>query len=104
MVDVLRAGIRHGPAQVTLFYSAPTPDNAKAVERFTANIFSVTRQLRHSRANTALALDMAVFINGLPLATFELKNTLTRQTALNAVQQYRRERDPKLNSAPQSSP
>ena len=34
VVDVLRAGIRHGPAQVTLFYGAPTPDNAKAVERF----------------------------------------------------------------------
>ena len=95
VVDVLRAGIRHGPAQVTLFYGAPTPDNAQAVERFAANIFSVTRQLRYSRANTALALDMAVFINGLPLATFELKNTLTRQTVLDAVQQYRRDRDPR---------
>ena len=95
VVDVLRAGIRHGPAQVTLFYGAPTPDNAQAVERFAANIFSVTRQLRYSRANTALALDMAVFINGLPLATFELKNTLTRQTALDAVQQYQRDRDPR---------
>ena len=104
VVDVLRAGIRHGTAQVTLFYGAPTPDNAQAAERFAANIFSVTRQLRYSRANTALALDMAVFINGLPLATFELKNMLTRQTVLDAVQQYRRDRDPKLNSAPQSSP
>ena len=33
-------------------------------------------------------LDMAVFINGLPLAIFELKNTLTRQTVLDAVQQF----------------
>ena len=95
VVDVLRAGIRHGPAQVTLFYGAPTPDNAQAVERFAANIFSVTRQLRYSRANIALALDMAVFINGLPLATFELKNTLTRQTVLDAVQQCRRDRNPR---------
>ena len=95
VVDVLRAGIRHGPAQVALFHGAPTPDNAQAAERFAANIFSVTRQLRYSRAKTALALDMAVFINGLPLATFELKNMLTRQTVLDAVQQYRRDRDPR---------
>ena len=95
VVDVLRGGIKHGPADVALFYGTPTPGNAEAEERFAANIFSVTRQLRYSRANTALALDMAVFINGLPVATFELKNTLTRQTVLDAVHQYRRDRDPK---------
>jgi type I restriction enzyme R subunit len=36
-----------------------------------------------------------VFINGLPIATFELKNKLTKQTVLDAVQQYQRDRDPK---------
>ena len=95
VVDVLRGGIKHGPAHVDLFYGTPTPGNVKAAERFAANIFSVTRQLRYSRNETALSLDMAVFINGLPIATFELKNKLTKQTILDAVQQYQRDRDPK---------
>jgi len=95
VVDVLRGGIKHGPAHVDLFYGTPTPGNVKAAERFEANIFSVTRQLRYSRNETALSLDMAVFINGLPIATFELKNKLTKQTILDAVQQYQRDRDPK---------
>lgn len=95
VVEVLRGGIKHGPAHVDLFYGMPTPGNVKAAERFAANIFSVTRQLRYSRVETALSLDMAVFINGLPIATFELKNKLTKQTVLDAVQQYQRDRDPK---------
>ncbi|MDO3376542.1 type I restriction endonuclease subunit R [Geoalkalibacter halelectricus] len=95
VVDCLRSGIKHGPAHVDLFYGTPTPGNLKAAERFAANIFSVTRQLRYSRNETALSLDLAVFINGLPIATFELKNKLTKQTVLDAVQQYQRDRDPK---------
>lgn len=95
VVDVLRGGIKHGPAHVDLFYGTPTPGNMKAAERFAANIYSVTRQLRYSRVETALALDMAVFINGLPIATFELKNKLTKQKVFDAVQQYQLDRDPK---------
>jgi len=95
VVDVLRGGIKHGPAHVDLFYGTPTPGNLKAAERFSANIFSITRQLRYSRVDPALSLDMVVFINGLPIATFELKNKLTKQTVLDAVQQYQRDRDPK---------
>ncbi|MBE9194340.1 type I restriction endonuclease subunit R [Synechocystis sp. LEGE 06083] len=95
VVDVLRKGLRHGPAHVELFYGTPTPGNVKAVERFSNNIFSVTRQLRYSPVETALSLDMALFINGLPIATFELKNRLTKQTVLDAVEQYQRDRDPK---------
>ena len=43
--------------------------------------------------NTKLALDMAIFINGLPVITFELKNKITKQTVEDAVQQYKRDRD-----------
>ena len=95
VIDLLRRGVRHGPHHIVLFYGAPSPDNLKAVERFEANRFSVTRQLRYSRDETRLALDMAIFINGLPVATFELKNKLTKQTVEDAVQQYKRDRDPK---------
>ena len=46
----------------------------------------MTRQLRYSRDDTQLALDLAIFINGLPIATFELKNNITKQTAEDAVE------------------
>ena len=62
---------------------------------YAANRFSVTRQLRYSRDETQLSLDLGLFINGLPIATFELKNSLTKQTVEDAIQQYRRDRDPR---------
>lgn len=95
VIDVLRGGVKHGPIHLDLFYGTPTPGNTKAEERFAANVFSVTRQLRYSKDETQLALDMGLFINGLPVATFELKNRLTKQTVEDAVQQYKRDRDPK---------
>ncbi len=95
VIDVLRRGIQHGPASVDLFYGTPTPGNAKAEKFFQANILSVTRQLHYSRDETQLALDLCLFINGLPIVTFELKNRLTKQTYDDAIQQYRRDRDPR---------
>jgi len=95
IIDVLRHGVKQGPESVDLFYGTPTPGNLQAAECFAANIFSVTRQLRYSKDETQLALDLCLFINGLPVATFELKNRLTKQTVEDAVQQYRRDRDPK---------
>ena len=94
-IDVLRHGIKHGPHHLDLFYGTPSPGNEKARELYTANRFSVTRQLRYSRDETQLALDLGLFINGLPIATFELKNSLTKQTVEDAVQQYKRDRDPR---------
>lgn len=95
VIDVLRHGVKHGAVKLDMFYGTPTPGNVKAAERFDANVFSVTRQLRYSKNETQLALDLCLFINGLPVATFELKNRLTKQTVDDAVQQYRRDRDPK---------
>ena len=95
VIDVLRKGVQHGPHQIDFFYGKPSPDNPAAVERFAQNRFSVTRQLRYSRDETQLALDLGLFINGLPIATFELKNSLTKQTVADAVQQYQRDRDPR---------
>ncbi len=95
VVDVLRKGIQHCPASVDFFYGTPSPGNVKAVERFASNVFSVTRQLRYSKDESQLALDLCLFINGLPIATFELKNRLTKQTVEDAVQQYKRDRDPR---------
>ena len=95
VIEVLRHGIKHGAHDLTLLYGTPTMGNRKAQTLFAANRFSVTRQLRYSRDQTGLALDLALFINGLPVATFELKNNLTKQTVSDAVQQYKRDRDPR---------
>ena len=95
VIDVLRHGVKHGAHHVDLFYGTPSPGNEKAEERYAANRFSVTRQLRYSRDETQRALDLGLFINGLPVATFELKNRLTKQTVEDAVEQYKRDRDPK---------
>ncbi|MBF0399700.1 MAG: type I restriction endonuclease subunit R [Magnetococcales bacterium] len=95
VIDVLRRGINHRPASVELFYGTPSPGNPKAVDLFAANLFSVTRQLRFSKDDSKLSLDVVLFINGLPIATFELKNSLTKQTVEDAIEQYKRDRDPK---------
>jgi type I restriction enzyme R subunit len=94
-IDVLRHGIKHGPHHLDLFYGTPSPGNAKAAGRYAQNRFSVTRQLRYSRDETQRALDLGLFINGLPIGTFELKNSLTKQTVEDAVEQYKRDRDPR---------
>lgn len=93
VIDVLRHGIKDGPHHVDLFYGTPSPGNEKAATLNASNRFIVTRQLRYSRDETQRALDLALFINGLPIATFELKNTLTKQTVEDAVEQYKRDRD-----------
>jgi type I restriction enzyme, R subunit len=95
VIDVLRKGIEHGPLHFDLFCGTPSPGNATAAALFAKNRFSITRQLRYSLDQQRRALDLCAFINGLPIATFELKNSLTKQTVDDAVEQYRRDRDPR---------
>lgn len=95
VIDVLRRGVDHGPVHFELFYGTPSPGNAKAEALHAQNRFSMTRQLAYSMDEARRALDLCLFINGLPIATFELKNSLTKQTVEDAVEQYRRDRDPR---------
>lgn len=95
LIDVLRKGVSDGALNFDLFYGTPSPGNAKSAALFAKNRFIVTRQLRYSTDETRRALDLCLFINGLPVATFELKNSLTKQTVDDAVEQYRRDRDPR---------
>lgn len=95
IIDVLRNGVKVYPASLIMFYLTPTENNVKAKEMYEKNIFSVTRQLMYSNDATRLALDMCVFINGLPVITFELKNQLTKQDVDDAVNQYKTDRDPR---------
>ena len=71
------------------------PTTRRANVLYGKNRFSVTRQLHYSPDRAQLALDLGLFINGLPVATFELKNSLTKQTVDDAVEQYKRDRNPR---------
>ena len=95
IVDVLRNGIKVYPVDLIMFYLTPTENNEKAREMFQKNIFSMTRQLHYSQDAGKLALDLCLFVNGLPVITFELKNQLTKQNVDDAVQQYKDDRDPR---------
>ncbi|MBI5605031.1 MAG: type I restriction endonuclease subunit R [Deltaproteobacteria bacterium] len=96
VIDVLRKGIDYHPAgHFDLFYGTPSEGNVKAARLHAQNRFSVTRQLAYSLDETRRSLDLCLFINGLPIATFELKNSLTKQTVEDAIEQYRRDRNPR---------
>ena len=92
VIELLRKGFRYKHLVFDLFYVVPTEGNKIAEELYNNNIFSVTRQLMYSKANQRLALDMVIFLNGLPIITFELKNQLTKQNVNDAVYQYKTDR------------
>jgi type I restriction enzyme R subunit len=95
IVEVLRRGVAHQTETVRLFYGRPTEGNDDAIARFAHNRFTVVRQLKYSGDDWQRSLDLVLFVNGLPVVTFELKNTLTKQTVQDAIEQYRRDRDPR---------
>ena len=85
IVDVLRKGIKAYPASLIMFYMTPSVNNPAAAALHAKNIFSVTRQLHFSPDATKLSLDLCIFVNGLPVITFELKNQRTQQNVADAV-------------------
>lgn len=94
VIELLRKGMRYKHLRLDLFYVRPSLNNPDAAENYAKNIFSVTRQLQYSKTNPLLALDMCIFLNGLPICTFELKNQLTKQCTSDAVKQYKNDRTP----------
>lgn len=94
VIELLRKGIKYKHLTLDLFQVTPTKGNKTAEVLYKKNIFSVTRQLRYSYKNDKLALDLAIFLNGLPLITCELKNNLTKQDTQDAVAQYKKDRKP----------
>jgi len=95
MLDVLRHGISDVGGKFKLAYFKPVSGmNYDAKELYHKNILTVTRQVKYSLKNEN-SIDMLLCINGLPIATLELKNPLTGQTVENAKLQYKNDRDPK---------
>lgn len=96
IIEVLRKGITDGftDTKLHLFYDKPVSAyNTDANALYKANIFSVMRQVYFS-PNDKKSLDMMIFINGIPVISFELKNELTKQNVQDAIKQYKEARDP----------
>lgn len=95
MLDVIRHGITDSGVKFKLAYFKPDSNlNPETVEIYKHNILHVTRQVFFSAKNNK-NLDLLLSINGLPVATIELKNHFTGQTVNDAMEQYRTSRDPK---------
>ena len=94
-LDVMRHGIKLIPGiRFSLCFFKPASGlNAALVSHYEANILSVIRQLRYSQRSEN-AIDVALFVNGLPVATAELKNRPTGTTFRHAEKQYRDDRSP----------
>ena len=97
IIKLLREGIDVDNIHLTLFFPKPSPADSKASHaKYAKNQFSITRQQTFSLLNPGYEIDMVVFLNGLPLFTFELKNPWTYQTAkYNGQKQYKEERNPR---------
>ena len=95
VLDVLRKGVKDRGCNFNLTYFRPSSGmNPHHQELYAQNRFSLIRQLKYSQKNEK-SVDMALFLNGLPLVTMELKNSLTGQTVTDAEKQYRNDRDPR---------
>ena len=98
LIKVLREGVDVDNIHVSLFYPKPSAaDSEASKQKYAQNQFSLTRQQTFSVANPGLEIDMVLFVNGLPLFTFELKNPWTHQTAkYDGQKQYKStDRNPK---------
>ena len=94
-VTTLRHGFKcYGRTLRLVFFKAAHELNPQLEACYAANRLGVTRQLRYS-ARSEKSLDVTLSLNGIPVATVELKNPLTGQTAEDAIRQYRSDRDPR---------
>ncbi|MDQ5954590.1 MAG: type restriction enzyme subunit [Patescibacteria group bacterium] len=95
LLDVLRTGVSDRGERFRLAYFKPENSrNSETLADYAGNILSVMRQVKYSAKNEN-SIDMVLFVNGLPLFTVELKNQFTGQNVINAISQYRTDRDQK---------
>lgn len=95
MLHVLRHGFVDLGVHIDMMFSMPqTSMNPEAMELYGRNVLTVVRQIKHSVKRPNDALDLCFFVNGLPVATAEIKTKFTGQSYRNARTQYRKDRDP----------
>jgi type I restriction enzyme, R subunit len=91
----LRHGFKcYGRTLRVAFFKAAHELNPELEARYAANRLGLTRQLRFS-PRSEKSVDVTLSLNGVPIATVELKNPMTGQTVDDALRQYRRDRDPR---------
>ncbi len=80
-----------------VYFKPASNKNADHEAAYNKNRITIMRQFKYSTKDKDknLAIDLAIFVNGLPVATIELKNVLTGQTHLNAIRQYMQDRKTK---------
>jgi len=94
ILDVIRNGIVDYGVRFKLAYFKPASQmNSEALQLYQKNILTITRQVRYD-PNSEKSVDIVLSINGLPVATLELKNPLTGQTVEDAKKQYMYDRNP----------
>lgn len=94
-LTTLRHGFKcYGRTLHVAFFKAAHALNPELEELYTANRLGITRQL-HFSAHSEKSLDVTLSLNGIPIATVELKNPLTGQNVEDARRQYQRDRDPR---------
>lgn len=94
-ISVLRSPVKDSGVTVRLCYFKPASGLSEEQSgRYAANRVGVVRQLHHSESNTFDSLDLVLVVNGIPVATAELKNPLTGQGVEQAMTQYRTDRNP----------
>ncbi|MFH9684848.1 type I restriction endonuclease subunit R [Streptomyces sp. NPDC017413] len=97
LLTVLRNGVKDRGVRLRVAYFKPNLVAADSVlDGYQANRLTVVRELVYAtkQADWGNKLDLTLFLNGIPLATAELKNPLTRQGVEDAKEQYRTDRDP----------
>ena len=95
VLAVLKKGLDVDDAHFDLLYRQPYNQlNPEVLARYEANVFSVTRQVHYSETDSLKSIDMVLFVNGLAIATIELKNPWTGQTVWNAIYKQYNLRDP----------
>ncbi|WP_306356282.1 MULTISPECIES: type I restriction endonuclease subunit R [unclassified Nocardia] len=97
LIETLRSGVKDRGVRIRLAYFKPnlvtSPDDLRD---YRANRLTVVRELPYAtkQADAKHRIDLVLLLNGIPVATAELKNPLTGQTVEDAKEQYRSERDP----------
>ena len=93
-LDVLRNGfVDYGVRFKVAYFKSASKLNPETIALYNKNRLTVTRQVKYSLKNEN-SIDMLLSLNGLPVATVELKNQFTGQNAANAKWQYAADRDP----------
>ncbi len=93
VLDVIRNGFTDNGVHFDLAYFKPESTfNPETKNQYNQNLLSVTRQLHYSEKNEN-SVDIVLFLNGIPVATVELKNQFTKQDTKNARRQFIEDRD-----------